>query len=141
MTTTMSVQVKKCHLRNQPSYMGKIVGDLSYGDLVTVKEEQESWLNVATAAKAVGGWVHVSALSTKQILLKPDSRDVKASTSSEEIALAGKGFNQQVEREYQKQNRHIDFSWVEKMEQIVIPQKEIQAFLLEGGLAQPKGKP
>ena len=64
----------------------------------------------------------------------------KRSTSSEEIALAGKGFNQQVEQEYKKQNRNVDFSWVDKMEQIVIPQQEMQTFLQQGGLAPTGGK-
>lgn len=140
MTTTMSVQVKKCQLRNQPSFMGKVVSTLSYGDQVTVAEEKESWLNVVPSAKGSGGWVHVSALSAKQIVLNPDSRDVQGSTSSGEIALAGKGFNQQVEQEYKKQNRGADFSWVDKMEQIVVTQQEIQSFLQEGGLAGEGGK-
>ena len=140
MTKTMSVQVKKCQLRNQPSFMGKIVSNLSYGDTVTVKEEKESWLNVDPPAKGGGGWVHVSALSSKKIVLDPESRDVKGSTSSEEIALAGKGFNQQVEQEYKKQNRNVDFSWVDKMEQIVIPQQESQTFLQQGGLTATGGK-
>ncbi|MHB8789141.1 MAG: SH3 domain-containing protein [Desulfobulbaceae bacterium] len=139
MTTTMSVQVKKCQLRNQPSFMGRIVATLAYGDQVTVSEEKESWLNVVASAKGSSGWVHVSALSAKQIVLNPDSRDVPGSTTSDEIALAGKGFNQQVEQEYKKQNRGVDFTWVDKMEQIVIPQQEIQSFLQEGGLAGERG--
>jgi hypothetical protein len=136
----MSVQVKKCQLRNQPSFMGSIVTTLAYGDQVTVSEEKESWLNVVASAKGSSGWVHVSALSAKQIVLNPDSRDVPGSTTSGEIALAGKGFNQQVEQEYKKQNRGVDFSWVDKMEQIVIPQQDIQSFLQEGGLAGEGGK-
>lgn len=140
MTTTMSVQVKKCQLRNQPSFMGRIVRTLSYGDQVTVSEKKESWLNVVPSAKGSAGWVHVSALSTKQIVLNPDSRDAPGSTTSGEIALAGKGFNQQVEQEYKKQNRGVDFSWVDKMEQIVISQQDIQSFLQEGGLAGEGGK-
>jgi hypothetical protein len=140
MTTTMSVQVKKCQLRNQPSFMGKIVTTLSYGDQVTVSEEKESWLNVVPAAKGSSGWVHISALSAKQIVLNADSRDVPGSTSSGEIALAGKGFNQQVEQEYQEQNRNVDFSWVDKMEKIVVSQQEIQSFLQQGGLAGEGGK-
>lgn len=140
MTTMMSVQVKKCQLRNQPSFMGKIVTTLAYGDQVTVSEEKESWLNVVPSAKGSGGWVHVSALSAKQIVLNPDSRDVPGSTSSGEIALAGKGFNQQVEQEYKKQNRNVDFSWVDKMEQIVVTQQEIRSFLQQGGLNGEGGK-
>lgn len=139
MSKMMSVQVKKCQVRNQPSYLGKIVSDLAYGDQVSILEEKESWLNVKPASKA-GGWVHVSALSTKEIVLAKGSAPVQSSTSSEEIALAGKGFNEQVEQEFKKQNRNIDFTWVDKMEKIVIEQKEIQSFLNEGGLAGKGGR-
>lgn len=139
MSKMMSVQVKKCQVRNQPSFMGKIVSDLSYGDQVAVLEEKESWLNVKTPAKG-SGWVHTSALSVKQIVLGQGSANVQSSTSSEEIALAGKGFNDQVEQEFKKQNSNIDFTWVDKMEKIVIPQKEIQAFLQQGGLSGQGGK-
>ena len=140
MSKMMSVQVKKCQLRNQPSFLGKIVSNLSYGDQVAVLAEKESWVSVQQPGQATSGWVHVSALSTTKIELNPNSQDVKGSTSSEEIALAGKGFNQQVEQEYKKQNRNIDFAWVDKMEQIVVSQEEIQAFLKQGGLAPTGGR-
>ena len=139
MAKMMSVQVKKCQLRNQPSFLGKIVSNLSYGDQVAVLEEKESWVNVQPPSEGAG-WVHVSALSTKKIVLNPGSSAVASSTSSEEIALAGKGFNQQVEQEFKRQNSGIDFNWIDKMEHIVIPQKEIQAFLQQGGLTGQGGK-
>lgn len=140
MAKMMSVQVKKCQLRNQPSFLGKIVSNLSYGDQVAVLEEKESWINVQPPSQKGAGWVHVSALSTKKIVLSPGSSSVASSTSSEEIALAGKGFNEQVEQEFKKQNSGIDFTWVDKMEHIVIPQKEIQAFLQQGELTGKGGK-
>ncbi|MHB8809635.1 MAG: SH3 domain-containing protein [Desulfobulbaceae bacterium] len=140
MTKMLSVQVKKCQLRNQPSFLGKIVSNLSYGDQVTVLEEKESWVNVQPPSQKGAGWVHVSALSTKKIVLNPGSSSVASSTSSEEIALAGKGFNEQVEQEFKKRNSSIDFTWIDKMEQIVIPQKEIQAFLQQGSLTGKGGK-
>jgi hypothetical protein len=139
MTTSMSVQVKKCQLRNQPSFLGKIVSNLAYGDQVNVLEEKESWYNVEPSAKSGAGWVHVSALSAKKIILNPDSKDIKESTSSEEIALAGKGFNQQVEDEYKRQN-NVDFSWVDRMEKIVVSQNEMQSFLEQGDLKAEGGK-
>lgn len=140
MSKKMSVQVKKCQLRNQPSFLGKIVSTLSYGDQVAVLAEKESWINVQQPAQTTSGWVHVSALSTKKIELNPNSQEVQGSTSSEEIALAGKGFNQQVEQEYKKQNQNIDFAWVDKMEQIIVSQEESQSFLKQGELAPTGGR-
>ena len=132
MAKQMSVQVKKCQLRNKPSFLSKIVTDLKYGDQVSIEKEDESWAEVKPH-DGDGGWVHVSALSEKKIILNPDSKDVESAASGEEIALAGKGFNEQVEEQYKKNNK-IDFTWVDKMEAITISQDEMISFLNDGGL-------
>lgn len=134
MAKTMSVQVKKCQLRNKPSFLGKIVINLNYADQVTVRNEQENWLDVTPVNQQQGGWVHVSALSEKEIVLNPGSKDIEQAASGEELALAGKGFNEEVENNFKKKNKNIDFTWVDKMEKIVISGQEMQQFLKEGGL-------
>jgi hypothetical protein len=82
--------------------------------------------------------MHVSALTTKEIVLNPGSEDVEKAASSDEIALAGKGFNEQVEGEFRKKNPDIDFRRIDRMEKIVVAQNEMQRFLKRGGLA-PQG--
>ncbi|NTW06746.1 MAG: hypothetical protein HGA29_02760, partial [Syntrophaceae bacterium] len=52
-----------------------------------------------------------------------------------ELQLAGKGFNPEVEKEFKNRNKEISFHWVDKMEQIRIPETEKQKFAREGGLA------
>lgn len=133
MSKPMSVQVKKCQLRNKPTFLAKIVTNLQYGDIVEVEREKQSWAEVKTGNKPTG-WVHVSALSEKKIILKPNSQDIKNAASGDEIALAGKGFNEQVEENYKKNNKNIDFAWVDKMEQFVVTQEEMISFLQQGGL-------
>jgi len=139
MAKTMSVQVKKCQLRNKPSFLGKILVNLNYADRVTVKKEQDDWFKVQPENNATSGWVHVSALSTKKIVLAKGSKDVTSAASSDELALAGKGFNKEVENNYKKKNKAADFAWVDKMETFIIPQNEIQRFLAEGGLQAQGG--
>ena len=138
MTKFMSVQVKKCQLRKKPSFLGKIAATLVYGDQVTVESEKNSWVKVMPPEKKSGGWVHISALTKKKIILNPDSKEVLHTTSSEEIALAGKGFNKQVEDKFKQNNKNIDFTWVDKMEKYNISQQQMEKFILEGGL-QGKG--
>lgn len=133
----MSVQVKQCQLRNKPTFLGKVVTSLKYGEKVNVDKEENSWVKVAPTGKDTG-WVHVSALSEKEIILKPDSRDIQEAASNDEIALAGKGFNKQVEEKYKQENKNIDFAWIDKMEKIVVSQNEMQSFVAQGNL-QPKG--
>lgn len=139
MTKSMSVQVKKCQLRNQPSFLGKVVTKLSYADPVTVEEEQDAWVKVKPTKAKGSGWVHISALSEKEIILNPNSEEIKEAASSDEIALAGKGFNKQVEEKFKQNNKNIDFTWVDKMEETVISQNEMQSFLDKGGLKTQGG--
>lgn len=138
MAKTMSVQVRKCQLRNKPSFLGKIVANLGYTDQVTVEVEQDDWYRVKPQKSGKAGWVHVSALSEKKIVLEPGSKDIENAASSDELALAGKGFNEQVEKDFRKKNKNADFTWVDKMENIVVSQNEIQDFLKKGEL-QPEG--
>jgi hypothetical protein len=138
MAKAMSVQVKQCQLRSSPSFLGRIVTSLDYGDRVEVEKEENSWARVASSGKNEG-WVHISALSEKEIILDPGSREIRQAASSDEIALAGKGFNRQVEERYKEKNRNIDFAPVDRMEKIVIARDEILDFVRTGGLKERRG--
>ena len=130
----MSVQVKNGQLRANPSFLGKITGNLSYGDQVEILTEKGPWAKVRKVNAKAGGWLHASALTTKKIVLKPGAADVKKAASSDELALAGKGFNKQVENQFKAQNPNLDFTWVDRMEKMTVSDRQIQAFLKTGGL-------
>lgn len=137
----LSVQVKKAHIRATPSFLGRIITTLSYSEQVEKLIEKGDWVNVKLEKNNSEGWVHISALSRKKIVLKPGAADVEQAASSDEIALAGKGFNEQVEGEFKAGNRDIDFTWIDKMEGIDVSQYQMNRFLEEGGLCIPKETP
>jgi len=89
---TMSVQIREGRLRTTPSFLGKIIGSVRYGDRVAVLEEKSSWLLVSPP-NADRGWIHQSALTVKKIVLRPGEEDVRKAATTDEIALAGKGFD------------------------------------------------
>ena len=134
----MSVTVEQTQARAAPSFLGKIVADLSYGDRIEVLEEKNGWARIVmggqAASDAPAAWVHMSALTTKRIVLKAGDVDVSQTASSAEVALAGKGFNEQVEAEYRLQ-MGLDYAWVDRMEGITVSWGDIRAFLAGGGLA------
>ena len=134
----MSVQVKAGQLRLTPSFLGKIVARLYYGDRIYVIEEKGSWLRVGLSAGAAEGWIHESALTPKKIVLQAGAKDIETAASSDELALAGKGFNQQVESEFRAKNPNLDFTWIDKMEAFVVAENEMKQFLKKGGLT-PEG--
>lgn len=135
----MSVQVKNGVVRTNPSFLGKMVTQLPYGDRVSVQSAKGAWLLVTKPEKSTNGWMHSSALTKKKIVLKPGTSDVQQAASSDEITLAGKGFNQQVEEDFKSRNPEVDYTWIDKMEKVVVSQNQILAFIKEGQLT-PEGE-
>ena len=134
----MSVQVKSTQVREEPSFLGKVVSLLNYGDRLQVVEQQGDWSRI-TAPGGATGWVHSSALTKKKIALKAGDQNAQAAASGEELALAGKGFNSDVEADFKAKNRNIDFTWVDKMEKIKVASGLMQQFLKDGGIHPLEG--
>ena len=131
-SSAMSVQVRETHVREKPTFLGKIVAALSYGDQVEILEEKGAW------RRTEQGWLHQSALSSKKIVLKAGAADVEGSASSSEVALAGKGFNKQVEDEY-RQRKGLDYTWVDRMETYTVTSGRTMKFLQEGDIEPLEG--
>lgn len=131
---TMSIQIRKGQLRSAPSYLSHVIENLDYATRVTVLEEKGVWFLVSKPGSQTKGWLNSSALTKKK--LKISSGDVNATSvvSTEEQALAGKGFNSDVEAKFKKDNKDIDFTWVNKMEKIKIPTPTLIKFLKQGDI-------
>jgi hypothetical protein len=134
----MSIQVKKGEIRSTPSFLGNIVARLTYGDRVYVREEKGPWVRVGLPGNSHEGWIHTSVLTSKKIVFKSGSANVQTSASSDELALAGKGFSKQVENEFKGKNPKINYAWIDRMEKFVVSEKQLKRFLKEGELS-PKG--
>lgn len=127
----MSVKVKETQARSKPSYLGKVLALLQYGDRVQAGEMESGWFKITLPGESGEGWVHSSALMEKQIKMNAGDSDVKKYASSDDVVLAGKGFNKQVEDNY-KQEKNLDFTLVDEMEQIVVSIEEMEEFLRTG---------
>jgi hypothetical protein len=55
-------------------------------------------------------------------------------TSSDEVALAGKGFTPEVESGYRAKHPEMDFAQVDKVESFKVNPATLQAFIQEGDL-------
>ena len=135
----MSIQVKQGQLRSLPSYLGKVTATVDYGTRLQVAEKQGEWIKLSSADGKTSGWIHSSALTKKQIKLAAGDKNAETAASSGELALAGKGFNSDVEAEFKTKNKDIDFTWVDKMAKIKVPQNEMEEFLKKGGVKPAEG--
>jgi len=131
----MSVQVREGQLRATPSHLGKIVARASYGDRVTVFEERGDWRKVSLSGRKSQGWIHISALTNKQLALRAGQGNVGSSVSGGEIALAGKGFSKEVEAQYRQSNKNLDYAWIDRMEAFNVSPSQVENFIAAGRLA------
>lgn len=134
---TMSVQVRSGQVRATASYLGAVIAELPYGTAVQVETPSKPWMRVKLP-DGRSGWMHESALVKGRLELKGGGT-VQAGASVGEVALAAKGFTQQVETEYRKQNPTLNFTWVDRMESYRVTPAEAQAFLRAGRL-QPRAE-
>lgn len=134
MDTLMNVQVMKAPVRKEPSFLSPVLGTLAYAEKVRTVTEKDGWVEIKAEKGALTGWMHASALTTKTVVLNPGDADVKKAVSTNEYALAGKGFNESVEKEYRSKNPSLNFEWINKMEAFIVTQDKMKDFLQKGEL-------
>ncbi|MBN1361311.1 MAG: SH3 domain-containing protein [Sedimentisphaerales bacterium] len=129
----MSVQVRNCKVRATPSQLGRVVATVDYGAMVEAQvAPQRGWYQVTTADGKTG-YVHESALSKKAVVMRAGTSDVATGASSDEVALASKGFNEQVEAKLRAEGT-LDYTWVDRMSAFEVDADQIAAFRRQGNL-------
>ena len=126
---TMYVAVKTVELKSAAGHFASARGTLAYGAAVTVLQIDDKWAEVKSAASpSVSGWISVANLSAKRIV-----SNNSAGTTAKEVALAGKGFNQEIENAY-KAGGKLNYADVDRTEAQKVSDKELRDFISEGRL-------
>ncbi|MDR2033790.1 MAG: hypothetical protein LBP89_04080 [Helicobacteraceae bacterium] len=129
---TMYVAVKKAELRVSASFFARKKGALSYGETVTALQEDGKWTQVRSASNAaLSGWLSSADLTSKRIIASSAT-----GASAQELALAGKGFDQEVENAYKKQKSDLNYKDIDAIESVSVPNNQLLTFLNEGRLAK-----
>jgi uncharacterized protein YgiM (DUF1202 family) len=146
------VAVKKTVIRSEASNLSAVVVKLEYQDQLDLLSDNGDWWQVSYDGKQ--GWVHKSALSTSLEqsagsgqqgsggsifdAFKGGSSGSSASkgrsAGGEDITLAGKGFNEDVEGEFKTQGANLNYDAVDAMENREVSGFDFQSFAKEGGL-------
>ncbi len=127
---TMSVQVRNGKVRNRPSQLGRIVESVPYGEFVEAGNLRRGWYPV-TLANGKKGYLHQSALSTKAIKMSAGTTDVATGVSDDEVSLAAKGFNEQVEAELKAKTFIGNIDRVGEMTKVTPGSRRIVEVLLD----------
>jgi len=127
---TLYVAVKTVTLKASTGAFSANKGTLNYGEKVTVIRINGKFAEVKSAANSsLTGWTATSNLTAKQVVAGSSS-----TASAKEVALAGKGFNQEVENSYKNQKNNLNYVDVDKVETITISEADLKKFLEDGRL-------
>ena len=135
MAETLVVKVQTTNLRKEPVFYADTIVVLKAGEAVEKVAEQNGWYKVKTA-KGIQGWVHSSAVSSKSFDLLALGQTTKTGASAEEVALASKGFNKQVEDAYKAKHKDADFAGVDRMLRLKVSPEQLRRFLERGKLGR-----
>jgi hypothetical protein len=127
---TLYVAVKSVPLKTSTWFFAGTKGTLNYGDRVTVLQVNGKWVEVRSVTNSsLSGWTQSANMSAKQIVSGNTN-----TASAQEIALAGKGFNQEVEDTY-KAKGNLNYADVDRTEAITVSEAELLRFIEEGHLS------
>jgi hypothetical protein len=134
------VVTKENAVREQCRFFAPVAAKVRYGEPLEVVSAEGDWLRVRF--EDTEGCIHKTAITEKKFKkkkIKEGSGDESASggASSEEVALAGKGFNSTVEKKYRSDNPDMDFADVDHIEESSVNDEAMLEFIEEGGLKQP----
>lgn len=127
---TLYVTSKTLALKSSMGMLSATTGTLNYADKVTVISVNGKNIQVRSADNpSITGWAPAANFTARQI-----ASTASTTTSAREVALAGKGFNQEVENVY-KQQGNLNYADVDKIEKLTFTEAELIRFLREGNLS------
>ena len=135
---TVVVKIQTTSLRKDPKFFASAIAGLKAGDSLEKLASQDGWYKVKTPAGVVG-WVHSSAVEVKKFNLLAMDKSMKTQASASEVALAGKGFNKQVEDSYKSKHAEANFAAVDRMLKISIQPSDVEKFMKNGKLGESGG--
>ncbi len=134
---TATVITKENAIRESCRFFAPVKATVHYGDALEVVSQEGDWFQVNF--RGVQGCIHKSAITKKSFSLSKLNLtgSQKQSTSGQEVALAGKGFNPQVESAYKNQNPQLNFGEVNSIENYRVPESRLREFIRSGKLNLP----
>ena len=128
---TAWVSARTVTLKSSTGFFASNRGNVSYGDQVSVLQISGKWAEVRSAANpSLTGWMASANLSGRRIIASEGTGSATAS----EVALAGKGFDRDVENAYRTQG-NLNYADVDRTEAITVSQTDLFRFVTDGRLA------
>ena len=136
----VKVKVQKASLFSQPNFLSKTVASLQFGEQLELEEVVKDWARVRYGQQR--GYVHQSALTSTKVDMKSlmFSSSSSSGASQDEVALAGKGFTPEVEKNYGKAHPEMNYALVDEIERYTVDPNYLRSFIQKGGLKVSEGQ-
>lgn len=131
---SVQVKVKDNAIRNACRFYAPVKIKVRSGDQLTVNSRNGDWYLVSF--RGVSGCIHRGAVESRTFTVS-GAGGRQGGTSSDEISLAGKGFNPQVEKSYRTGNPSLNFAAVDSLEKMTLDGEQLRGFIERGGLKLP----
>ena len=132
---TARIITKENALREQCRFFAPVKARVKYADLITVISKEGDWYRASF--KGIEGCIHKNAIEEKSFTLSGISGTEKRSATNAEVALAGKGFNPQIEASYRHNHPDMNFRAVDLIEGYAVSETDLLDFINKGGLNRP----
>ena len=134
---TLTVMVQQTALRKRPQFYAPAAGTVHLGDKLDSDDQQGAWYHVTKGDAE--GWIHQSAVTTKKVKLGAQASVGGEGPTAEEVTLAGKGFNDQVEQSYKQKHADLNFAAVDALVKRWVAERDLIAWMKAGTLIPPGG--
>jgi hypothetical protein len=137
---TVKVKVQKASLFDQPNFLARTLAKLQFGDQLEMEEVVKDWAKVKFGQQK--GYIHQSALTSTKVDVKTllFSSSSSSGASQDEVALAGKGFTPEVEKNYGKAHPEMNYALVDEIERYSVDPSSLRSFIQRGGLKVSEGQ-
>lgn len=134
---SLKVSQPNQQLYPDPDFAGTPLAPVPVGAEVSVLRQAGDWYKVDFQGKT--GWIHRQAFPRAKAPSKFSLPSLLTGgpvkeTTSDEVALAGKGFTPEVEAGYRQKHPEANFALVDKVESFKVDEAQMKTFIQEGGL-------
>ncbi|NWF56561.1 MAG: SH3 domain-containing protein [Syntrophaceae bacterium] len=137
MAATVKVITQEAMIRKDKRFFAPPLVRAPFGAALEQLGKEGDWFRVNYQGKE--GWIHKSAIQEQKFQIASLAGGQAEEASRDEVALAGKGFNPEVEKAFRDKNPKMRYDLVNQVQAYKVDEQRLQAFIQAGNLREPGG--
>ena len=137
LAATVKVITQEAVIRKDKRFFAPALVRAPFGAALQELGKEGDWFRVSYQGQE--GWIHKSSIQEQKFQLSSLAGGQAEEASRDEVALAGKGFNPEVEKAFRDKNPKMRYDLVNWVQSFRVDDQRLQAFLQTGHLQEPGG--